>query len=229
MGLKVIIFGATGMVGGGVLLKAIAHPDIEKILIVSRKKCDVKHQKVKEIIHKDFYNYTTISNELDGHDACFFCLGVSSVGMNEKDYSRLTYDLTMEAARTLSTLNKDMVFCYVSGMGTDSTEKGKLTWARVKGKTENDLAKLPFKNAYAFRPGYIKPVKEQTNIKTTFKVVGFIYPLLKLIFPNGGCMADEIGEAMINAVKFGYPKRILENKDIIMLAKSSKKIGTEKN
>lgn len=220
MGLKVIIFGSTGMVGGGVLLKAIEHPDVEKILLVNRRECNVIHKKVKEIIHKDFFDYSHILNELKGYDACFFCLGVSSVGLNENAYTRLTYDLTMQTAQTLADLNRTMIFCYVSGMGTDSTEKGKLMWARVKGKTENDLVKLSFKKAYAFRPGYIKPAKGQAQIKIVYRIIGFLFPIMKLFFPNSGCKADEIGEAMINAVLFGYQQRILENTDIIKLAKN---------
>jgi uncharacterized protein YbjT (DUF2867 family) len=221
MGLKVILFGSTGMVGGGVLLKSIVHPDVEKILIINRRSCGIVHSKVREIIHKDFFDYSNIINELGGYDACFFCLGVSSIGMNENDYKRMTYELTLQAAKSLSAVNKEMIFCYVSGAGTDSTEKGKLMWARVKGKTENDLTKLPFKSVYAFRPGFIKPVDRQKNIKTIFTVVGFMYPLLKMIYPNGGCKLDEIAFAMINAIKFGFEKRILENNDIEQLAKKN--------
>ena len=144
MNIKAIIFGATGMVGEGVLHIALNHPDVESVLVIGRKSCGTKHPKLKELIHNDFYDYSTIEEHLIGYNACFFCLGVSSVGMNEQDYHRVTFDLTVQAATTLARLNRDMTFGYVSGTGTDSTEQGRMMWARVKGKTENHLMKLPF-------------------------------------------------------------------------------------
>jgi uncharacterized protein YbjT (DUF2867 family) len=153
-----------------------------------------------------------------GYNACFFCLGVSSVGMNEKDYYRVTYDLTMQTASALSKLNSDMTFCYVSGSGTDSSEKGRLMWARVKGKTENHLMTLPFKTVYLFRPGFMQPVKGQRNVKTIFKVVDYMYPVIKTLFPNSGCKLEDLALAMIISAKDGYSKHILENKDIDQLA-----------
>ena len=218
MKIKAIIFGATGMVGEGVLLQALDHPDIDSFLVIGRRSCGRKHQKLKEVIHNDFYNYTSIEENLKGYNACFFCLGVSSVGMNEKDYYRVTYDLTMQAATALSKLNSDMTFCYISGTGTDSSEKGRLMWARVKGKTENHLMALPFKAVYLFRPGFMKPVNGQRNVKSIFKVVEFIYPVVKTLFPNSGCKLEDLGMAMIMAAKVGYSKNILENKDIDQLA-----------
>jgi len=218
MKIKAIIFGATGMVGEGVLLQALDHPDVVSVLVIGRRSCGRKHQKLKEIIHNDFYNYTSIEENLKGYNACFFCLGVSSLGMNEKDYYHVTYDLTMQAASALSKLNPDMTFCYVSGTGTDSSEKGRLMWARVKGKTENHLMALPFKTVYLFRPGFMKPVDGQQNIKSVFKVVTFIYPVIKMIFPNSGCKLEDLGTAMIMAAKVGYSKNILRNKDIDQLA-----------
>ncbi len=152
MKIKAILFGATGMVGEGVLLEALKYENVESVLVIGRRSCKVTNVKLKEIIHNNFFDYSTIEDQLKGYNACYFCLGVSSVGMTEKDYTRITYDLTMQAATTLSRLNPNMTFCYVSGTGTDSTEKGKMMWARVKGKTENDLAKLPFKAVYMFRP-----------------------------------------------------------------------------
>src|SRR5512133_1123004 len=149
MGIKAIVFGATGMVGEGVLHEALKHPAVDAVLVIGRRSCGVDHPKLKEIIHKDFFDYSSIENQLRGYNACFFCLGVSSIGMKEDEYRRLTYDLTMAAAIALSRLNPDMVFCYVSGAGTDSSEQGRSMWARVKGKTENDLMKLPFKAVYA--------------------------------------------------------------------------------
>ena len=218
MSIKAIIFGASGMVGEGVLLRALQHPDVESVLVIGRRSCGIRHNKLKEIIHDDFYNYTTVEEHIKGYNACFFCLGVSSVGMNEKDYYHVTYDLTMQAASVLSKLNSDMTFCYVSGTGTDSSEKGRLMWARVKGKTENHLMALPFKAVYLFRPGFMQPVKGQRNIKSIFKVVDFIYPVIKILFPNSGCKLEDLGIAMIMSAKVGYSKHIIENKDIDQLA-----------
>src|SRR5208283_1693556 len=169
-------------------------------------------------VHADFFDYSTIEEHLKGYHACYFCLGVSSMGKNEKDYTRITYDLTMRAAGTLSRLNPGMTFCYVSGAGTDSTENGRIMWARVKGKTENDLMKLPFKAAYAFRPGFIKPIKGLKNAYSFSTVLGLIYPVLKTLFPKYVCTLQDLGLAMIQATLAGYPKKILENKDIAQLA-----------
>ncbi len=218
MQLKTIIFGATGMVGEGVLHQSLKHPDVESVLVIGRKSCSVTHPKLKEIIHNDFYNYTAIEEQLKGFNACFFCLGVSSVGMKEKDYTRITYDLTMQAAKTLSKLNPDMTFCYVSGAGTDSTEKGRLMWARVKGKTENDLTKLSFKAVYLFRPGYIKPIKGLKNAYFISKVFGTVYPVLEMLLPKYVCTLEDLGNAMIKSSQTNYSKNILENKDITLFA-----------
>lgn len=206
------------MVGEGVLHEALKHSDVESILVIGRRSCNVKHKKLKELLHKDFFNYSTIGKHLRGFNACFFCLGVSSVGMNEQDYSRITYDLTMQAARTLSGFNPDMTFCYISGTGTDSTEKSRSMWARVKGKTENHLTMLPFKAVYFFRPGLMKPTKGQKNVKPLFKVLGLLYPLWKVLSPKNVCTLEEVGIAMIQATIYGYTKQILENKDIAQVA-----------
>jgi uncharacterized protein YbjT (DUF2867 family) len=155
--LRAIITGATGMVGEGVLHECLQHPAVEAVLVINRKPCGVVHPKLKEIIHPDFFDLSGIQQQLKGYNACFFCLGVSSIGMKEPEYHRLTYTLTLNFAETLSKLNRDTTFCYVSGGGTDSSEKGRSMWARVKGKTENDLMKLPFKQVFAFRPGYMHP------------------------------------------------------------------------
>ncbi len=220
MKIKIIIFGASGMVGEGVLLTALGHDEVESILVIGRKPCGIVHSKLKEIIHKDFFDFSSIENELKGFDACFFCLGVSSVGMSEPDYTRITYDLTMEAAKILSRLNPNMTFCYVSGMGTDSSEKGRIMWARVKGKTENDLAKLPFKSVYAFRPGLIKPVNGQKNIKLILKLVTAPFPLWKYLFPKSVSTLTDIGISMINVTLKGYSKKILENVNIKQCTKN---------
>jgi hypothetical protein len=158
-----------------------------------------------------------IEDQLQGYNACFFCLGVSSVGMKEDEYTKLTYTLTMHAAATLSRLNKDMVFCYISGASTDSSEKGKMMWARVKGKTENDLRKLPFKKAYAFRPGFMKPEKGAKNVLKYYKYLAWMYPLLRLL--KMATTIQEVGKAMINCAKNGYEKDILEIEDILKATK----------
>jgi len=220
MKIKVIIFGATGMVGEGVLFKALDHENVESVLVIGRKACLVLHPKLKEIIHHDFFDYSAVEEQLKGYHACFFCLGVSSLGMKESDYSRVTYDLTMQAATILSRLNPAMTFCYVSGTGTDSTEHGRIMWARVKGKTENHLMKLPFQSVYLFRPGLMKPIKGQKNVKPLFKVVAWPYPLWKILFPQAVCTLKDVGLAMINVTLYGYSKKILENLDIAVCARS---------
>jgi len=220
MKIRAIVFGATGMVGEGVLHESLNNPDVESVLVIGRKSCNVKHQKLRELVHSDFFNYSSVEEHLKGLNACYFCLGVSSVGKNEKDYSRITYDLTMFAANTLSRLNPGMTFCYVSGAGTDSTEKGRVMWARVKGKTENDLAKLPFKAAYAFRPGFIKPIKGLKNAFKIAEVLGIFYPLLKGLFPKYVCTLHDLGLAMIHVTLSGDSKKIVENVDIARLAQT---------
>ena len=207
------------MVGEGVLLKTLHHKDVESVLVIGRRSCRITHDKLKELIHHDFFDYSTIEEHLKGYNACFFCLGVSSVGMNEHDYTRITYDLTMQTATTLSRINPGMTFCYVSGTGTDSTEHGRMMWARVKGKTENHLKELPFKSVYLFRPGLMKPVEGQKNLKPLYKVAGMLYPLWKFLSPKNVCTLDDVGLAMIHAVEIGYQKQILGNTDITQLAK----------
>lgn len=220
MKIKAIVFGATGMVGEGVLHVALNHPDVESVLVVGRKSCGVSHPKLLEIIHGDFFNYTPVETQLAGCNACYFCLGVSSIGMNEKDYTRITHDLTMAAGRALSRLNTDMTFCYVSGMGTDGTEKGRSMWARVKGRTENDLQKLPFKGVYLFRPGFIKPIKGLKNAFTLARVLGAAYPLWNALLPKYVCRLDHLGLAMINVTQNGHQPRVLECVDITRLGVS---------
>jgi hypothetical protein len=218
MKIKAIVFGATGMVGEGVLLEALNDDNVESVLVIGRRPCLMTHPKLKELIHHDFFDYSNIEEHLRGYHACFFCLGVSSLHMNERDYTRVTYDFTMQAATILSKLNPAMTFCYVSGTGTDSTEQGRLMWARVKGKTENHLTKLPFKAVYLFRPGLMKPTRGQRNVKPLFKVLAWPYPLWKVLFPGAVCTLKDLGLAMINAALNGYSKQILENTDITQLA-----------
>jgi uncharacterized protein YbjT (DUF2867 family) len=219
MKIKAIITGATGMVGEGVLHECLNSPEVEAVLVINRKPSGVTYPKLKEIIHSDFYNLSAIENELTGYNACFFCLGVSSLGMKEEDYFKVTYTLTMHVAQTLSRLNSDMVFCYVSGRGTDSTEKGRFMWARVKGKTENDLAKLPFKSVYAFRPGLIRPTAGLKNTARVYALIAWLLPLVESFAPGHIISLSDIGLAMIHAASQGYPKKILDPIDIARLAK----------
>lgn len=216
---KAIITGTTGMVGEGVLHECLINDAVEAVLVINRKACGVQHTKLKEIIHADFFDLSAIEDQLGGYNACFFCLGVSSVGINAEDYYRLTYALTMHVAETLSRLNPEMTFNYISGAGTDSTEKGRSNWARVKGKTENDLMKLPFGKVFAFRPGFIKPTKGLKYIQPYYKYIGWLYPIGRSLYPNGFCTLREIGLAMIHTVTKGSAKKILEGKDIIQLAR----------
>jgi len=217
--ISVIITGATGMVGEGVLNECLLNDAVERVLVINRRPCGISHPKLTEIIHADFYDLTAIENQLANYNACFFCLGVSSVGMKEPAFYRSTYTLTMQVATTLAANNANMTFCYISGAGTDSTEKGKNMWARVKGKTENDLAKLPFKQVYNFRPGVLQPGKELKNTLSFYKWLGWLLPLIKAVAPSYICSLKELGTAMINAATKGYEKQILEVKDILALSK----------
>ena len=219
MKIKAILTGATGMVGEGVLHECLQHENVEQVLVVGRRPCGITHPKLKEIIHPDFYYLAVIENQLAGYNACFFCLGVSSVGMKETEFYKLTYLLTMNFATTLVNRNPGMVFCYISGAGTDSSEKGRMMWARVKGKTENALMKLPFKKVYNFRPGIIQPTKGLKNTLSFYKYLGWLLPIIRLVAPNYISSLKQLGLAMINAATKGYEKQILEVKDIIALAK----------
>lgn len=219
MKLRAIITGATGMVGEGVLYECLNHPDVEQVLVINRKPGGVTHPKLKEIIHANFYDLSAVENYLTGYNACFFCLGVSSVGMNEADYYKVTYTLTMHVATTLCRLNTDMAFCYISGASTDSTEKGRTMWARVKGKTENALMKLPFRGVYNFRPGYMRPTPGLKNTNKYYKYVDWMYPFLRAVFPKYVSTLKELGLAMINAASKGYDKQIIEVPDIVKLAR----------
>ncbi len=220
MKLKAIVTGATGMVGEGVLQECLENPAVEAVLVIGRKSCGVNHPKLKEILHGDFYDLSAISDKLTGYNACFFCLGKSSVGMKEADYYKVTYTLTLHLAETLVKRNPDMTFCYVSGAATDSTEKGKSMWARVKGKTENDLMKLPFKGVYNFRPGFMKASAGAKNTPGIYKAFAWMYPFLRALFPKFACTLKEVGQAMIHVASKGYEKHILEVKDIVEAAKS---------
>ena len=216
MKINAIITGASGMVGEGVLYECLQHKDVEKILVIGRRSCGYSHPKLKEIVHADMYNLSSIEDQLEDYNACFFCLGMSSVGVKEPEFTKVTYDLTMHFATTLSKLNPEMTFCYISGRGTN--ENGKMMWQRVKGKTESDLLKLPFRQAYNFRPGIIKPTKGLKNVLSLYKWMGWMLPIINTISPGSVVTLKQIGDAMINVTQRGYEKKILEVKDIISLS-----------
>jgi uncharacterized protein YbjT (DUF2867 family) len=216
--MKVILFGATGMVGQGVLRECLLDPGVESVLAVGRSPTGQRNAKLREILHDNFFDFSAIESGLAGFEACFFCLGVSSVGMSEQSYRHLTYDLTLAAATTLSKLSPGMVFIYVTGQGTDSTEQGRLMWARVKGKTENDLRKLPFKAAYMFRPAAIQPlhgIRSKTTWYQAVYVLGApVLTLLHRLAPKYVTTTEQLGRAMIKVARSGYPRAVLESEDI---------------
>jgi uncharacterized protein YbjT (DUF2867 family) len=218
MKIKAIVTGATGMVGEGVLHECLLNTEVEEVLIINRKPSAESHPKLKEIVHLDFFDFTSIEGNLSGYNACFFCLGVSSIGMKEAEYNHLTYDLTMHVAKTLLRINPEMVFCYVSGAGTDSTEKGRTMWARVKGKTENHLIGLGFRKTFMFRPAYIQPTKGLKRVQKGYWVLAWAYPVWKSLFPKFVCTLRELGIAMIHTLNKDYEKYILESNDIVRLA-----------
>ncbi|MFY9823657.1 MAG: NAD(P)H-binding protein [Thermoanaerobaculia bacterium] len=220
--MKVVIFGATGMVGEGVLRECLEDPRVESVLVVGRNRVRLTDPKIQEILHADFLDFKPIQSQLAGYDACFFCLGVSAAGMKEADYRRLTYDVTLAAAAALVEVSLNLTFCYVSGEGTDSTEQGRAMWARVKGKTENALLRLPFKVAYMFRPGYIQPLKGVRSktwwYQAFYTVLAPAYPLLRRLAPKYVTTTVNVGRAMIRVAAEGYPQRILGSKDINLAA-----------
>ncbi len=216
--MKIIITGATGMVGEGVLLVCLQHPNVSQVLSVSRKPLANKHPKLKELIVRDFSELEKYKTELQSYDGCLFCAGVSSIGETEATFTNKTFDFVVPFGKLLAEINPFLTFIYVSGSGTDSSEQGKVMWARVKGRTENALSKLPFKGVYHFRPGLMKPVVGQKNVKPIFRVVTALYPVVKVLAPKWTCTLDQVGNAMLHCVDKGYAKGILEVEDI-------KKIG----
>ncbi len=216
--MKVILFGATGMVGQGVLRECLLDNGVERVLVVGRNPTGQRHARLREVLHKDFTNFSAIESDLTGYDACFFCLGVSSVGMDAERYRHLTYDVTMAAANALARLNPNMVFTYVTGRSTDSTEQGPVRWARVKGKTENALLKLPFKAAYMFRPAGIQPlhgVRSKTGwVNAIYVVAAPLLSYLARTSPKFMTTSEQLGRAMIKVARSGYPKPVLESEDI---------------
>lgn len=217
--MKVILTGATGMVGEGVLLECLDNAQVEQVLSVSRKSCGRSHPKLREALVPDFRELSAIESQLSGYDACFYCAGISSVGLKEPEYTVITYDTPLAFAGTLLRLNPGMTFVHVSGSHTDSSEQGKVMWARVKGKAENALLRLPFKGVYNFRPSLMKPTPGQKNVTGGYTLVRVLFPVMSLIFP-GIALAD-LGRAMINAVRFGAPQGVLEVPDIRALAARS--------
>ena len=221
--MKVVIFGATGMVGKGVLLECLDDARVEDVLLVSRHPTDVSHPKIREIVHADFTEFRSIQTTFADLDACFYCLGVTAVGLSESQYHQLTYDLTLAAATALAAAAAGrLTFCYVSGEGTDSTERGRTMWARVKGKTENALLRLPFKAAFMFRPGYIQPLRGLRSktrwYQALYDVIGPLYPILRRLFPRYVTTTVNVGRAMINVAATGCSKQILASADINALS-----------
>ena len=215
--MNVIIFGATGMVGQGVLRECLLAPDVQKVLSVARSATGQHDEKLHELTHKDFWDFSDVAPQLSGFDACFFCLGVTSAGKKEDDYRRVTFDITMAAAKTLVKVNPNMTFIFVSGAGTDSTEQGRVMWARVKGKTENALLHLPFKAAYMFRPGIIQPLHGVTSKTKSYRILyTLMTPILSLLtlFPKIATTTEKLARAMLAVARDGYPKKILESADI---------------
>jgi uncharacterized protein YbjT (DUF2867 family) len=220
--MNVVLFGATGMVGAGALQECLADPRVDTVLAVTRTPIGRTHPKLWDVLHTDFFNYDRIQDDFASCDACLFCLGVSSIGKSEATYTRLTFDLTLAAARALVMANPRMTFCYVSGVGTDSTERGRVMWARVKGKTENTLLKLPFKAAYMFRPGYIQPiggVRSKTGwVQSAYSVLAPLYPVLNRLLPNSTTTSTNLGRALIQVAVTGYDRQVLYSADFNRLA-----------
>jgi uncharacterized protein YbjT (DUF2867 family) len=216
--MNVLMFGATGMFGQGVLRECLLDPGVQVVQTIARASTGVQHAKLREIVHQDLWHYTDIEGDLSHFDACFFCLGLSSSGMTEENYARVTYDITLAAAETLCRLNPKMTFIYVSGSGTDSSEHGRTMWARVKGRTENALLRLPFAAAYMFRPGIIEPLHGARSRTTSYRVLYALtkplLPVLRWSFPNYVLTTEQIGRAMLAVARHGFPKPVLESGDI---------------
>jgi uncharacterized protein YbjT (DUF2867 family) len=216
--MKVILFGATGMVGQGALRECLLDPSVQHVLSIVRNPTGQEHAKLTELVHKDFFNYSYVECELAGYHACFYCAGPSAAGLTEEAYTHLTYDMTMVAAQTLARLNPAMTFIYVSGAGTDSTEQGRTMWARVKGKTENALLRLPFKVAYMFRPGVIQPLhgiqSKTASYRVMYSLAKPLFPILRWLAPRHITTTEHLGRAMIRVAQNGFPNRILEVTDI---------------
>ncbi|MGF6769466.1 uncharacterized protein YbjT (DUF2867 family) [Paraburkholderia sp. GAS199] len=223
--MKVMIFGATGMVGQGVLRESLRAPDVDAVLTVGRTRTGQLDPRLTELIQPDLMDYRQTEAAFKGFDACFFCLGVSSAGMNEADYARLTYDVTLAAAQTLARINPHMTFVYVSGAGTDSTERGRSMWARVKGRTENALLRLPFKGVYLFRPGVIQPLNgarsKTRSYRLFYAAAKPFLSTLRALLPNQILSTEDVGQAMLAVARHGAPKAVLESADIRALSRAA--------
>lgn len=219
--MKAIFFGATGMVGQSVLRECLLDPEVEGVLTVGRTPTGQQHAKLQEIAHKDFLDFAPIAQNLSGYDVCFWCLGVTSAGLPEQEYQRMTHDFTIAAAKTLAKENPVMTFIFVSGAGADSSETGRTMWARVKGKTENEILRMPFKAAYVFRPAYIQPlhgIQSRTKLyRALYAIIAPLYPLLKALLPNHATTTEQLGRAMIKVAKQGASKQVLESRDIVKI------------
>ena len=216
---KIILTGATGMVGEGVLLECLRDPQVTEVLALSRQPSGYGHPKLREVLHRDFQDLAAIESQLTGYDACLFCAGISSLGISKPEYERITHDLTLHVAETLLRLNPDSSFCYVSGAGTDSTETSRLHWARVKGRTENELLALPFRHVHTFRPGMIEPAPEQQHVLKMYKPLGWLFPVVRAL--GVGCTVREVGQAMLRAGARGYFRPVLDINDIVALAQDA--------
>jgi uncharacterized protein YbjT (DUF2867 family) len=216
--MNILITGATGMVGEGVLIEALGRSDVERVTLLGRRPSGVQHPKVREIVQENLFDLSAIASQLTGFDACLYCLGTTSIGKKEGEYTRITYDLTMAIARALSSANPNMTFCYISGKATNS--QSRQMWARVKGKTEDDLRMLPFKSVYAFRPGLLLATKGQRRTLNLYRYFAWLYPVVRLLYPSGASTMQELGQAMINVAANGYPKSILEVPNIIAASRN---------
>jgi len=212
--LKVILTGATGMVGEGVLFTCLEDSAVEQVLMVNRRPYPMQHPKLKELLVPNFLELDATADQLAGYDACFYCAGISSVGLSEADYTRITYDTTLHFAQVLAIIQPDMVFIYVSGANTDSTEQGKTMWARVKGRTENALGRCGFRAEFNFRPGFMKAYPGQRNVSFWYYGIAWLFPLARLVAPNWVSTMQQVGRAMIRAAIYGAPKTVLEVNDI---------------
>jgi len=222
MNLRVILTGATGMVGEGVLLECLQSPAVAHVLVLTRKPTGRTHPKMSELLVPDLANLSAVESQLTGYNACFFCAGISSVGISAAEYERITHDLTLLVGVTVARLNPALTFIYVSGAGTDNAETSRQHWARVKGRTENEVLALSFRAAYIFRPGMMRPRAGQRNVPKLMRVIDWLYPVIKRLAPSMACTLKEVGQAMISAADFGYSKPVLEVRDIVALAKSVK-------
>jgi uncharacterized protein YbjT (DUF2867 family) len=220
--MRAILFGATGMLGSGTVIECLEHPDVEHLLAVGRRPSGVEHYKLTELVHDDFLDFTAVTDQFSGYDACLYCLGVSAAGMSESAYQRVTYDMTLAAAQALLEANPRMTFCFVSGAGADSTERGRIMWARVKGRAENRLASMPFAAVWLFRPAYVQPLKgvrSRTRLyNASYAALGPLYPLLRFLVPKWVTTTRSVGLALIRAARDGAPRPIIENADINALA-----------